>query len=218
MLLRERLHAFLDAPFLRMSYTDAFAMLSQAQAQEEVEQRRPSTRPRFKHALRHWGQPLQTEHEKYLCDVVGQGVRGVVVTDYPESCKAFYMRRRGGSQDSGGDSGGDDHHDADDHNNRAGAVVSCFDLLVPRLGELVGGSMREERAWLLAEKMLDPQSASPLDPRSPEYRWYVELREFGTCPHGGFGLGFDRLLMHLTGLENIRDVVQVGRWKTRCDY
>jgi asparaginyl-tRNA synthetase len=127
-----------------------------------------------------WGMDLQSEHERYLTEQVIGGP--VFVTDYPAELKAFYMR------------GNDD-----------GKTVAAMDLLVPRVGEIIGGSQREERLEVLEEKMRNIGIA-------PESLWwYLDSRRWGSCPHAGFGLGFERLLMYVTGMENIRDVIPFPR-------
>jgi asparaginyl-tRNA synthetase len=127
-----------------------------------------------------WGLDLQTEHERYLCEKVFQGP--VAVTDYPEKIKAFYMRI-----------------------NDDGKTVAAMDLLVPGVGELIGGSQREERLDYLLKRMeIFGIPAQDLD-------WYVDLRRFGSVPHAGFGLGFERLLMYLSGMQNIRDTILCPR-------
>lgn len=126
-----------------------------------------------------WGMDLQTEHERYITDVHIKGP--VFVTDYPKDIKAFYMRV-----------------------NEDGKTVAACDLLVPTVGELVGGSQREERVDVLLEKMKEAGNAEELD-------WYLDLRRYGGCVHSGFGIGFDRLLMYVTGMQNIRDVQPFGR-------
>ncbi|MEZ4599943.1 MAG: asparagine--tRNA ligase [Syntrophotaleaceae bacterium] len=127
-----------------------------------------------------WGIDLQSEHERYLTEQVIGGP--LFVTDYPEGLKAFYMRR-----------------------NDDGKTVAAMDLLVPRVGEIIGGSQREERLNVLQEKM----RAIGIDPES--LQWYLDSRRWGSCPHAGFGLGFERLLMYVTGMENIRDVIPFPR-------
>ena len=122
-----------------------------------------------------WGIDLQTEHERYLTEEVYK--RPVFVTDYPKDIKAFYMRL-----------------------NDDGKTVAACDLLVPGIGELVGGSQREERYDVL-EKIMDEKGMA-----KEGLQWYMDLRRFGGCKHAGFGLGFDRFLMYLTGMQNIRDV------------
>jgi len=126
-----------------------------------------------------WGMDLQTEHERYITDVHIKGP--VFVTDYPKKIKAFYMRI-----------------------NEDGKTVAACDLLVPTVGELVGGSQREERVEVLLEKMKEAGNAEELD-------WYLDLRRYGGCVHSGFGIGFDRLLMYVTGMQNIRDVQPFAR-------
>ena len=127
-----------------------------------------------------WGVDLNTEHEKYICEQVVNGP--VFLTDYPKDIKAFYMRA-----------------------NDDGKTVAACDLLVPHVGELVGGSQREERLDLLEKRMDElKMDKSILD-------WYLDLRRYGGCKHAGFGLGFERFVMYLTGMENIRDVLPYPR-------
>jgi asparaginyl-tRNA synthetase len=131
-----------------------------------------------------WGSPLQSEHERWLADSFARGP--IFVTDYPAAIKPFYMRL-----------------------NDDGKTVACFDLLVPHVGELVGGSLREERSTLL-EAAIKRQG---LDEEA--YRWYTELRKFGGAPHGGFGMGFERLISWLGGIENVRECIPMPRWSGR---
>ena len=128
-----------------------------------------------------WGIDLQSEHERYLTD---EHVKGpAYVINYPRGIKAFYMRL-----------------------NEDGKTVRAMDLLVPRLGEIIGGSQREERHDVLLSRMQE----SGLQPDT--YWWYLDLRKFGTVPHAGFGLGFERFLMYVTGMQNIRDVIPFPRF------
>lgn len=127
-----------------------------------------------------WGHDLQSEHERYLTEKIFSGP--VFVTDYPQQIKAFYMRM-----------------------NNDGKTVAAMDLLVPRVGEIIGGSQREERYDILAQRMAVQGIAED------DLSWYLDIRRWGTCPHAGFGLGFERLLMYLTGMENIRDVIPFPR-------
>jgi len=127
----------------------------------------------FENADIAWGMDLQSEHERYLTEKIVKGP--LFLTDYPKEIKAFYMRL-----------------------NDDGKTVAACDLLVPQVGELVGGSQREERFDLLAKKMDDMGNRAGLE-------WYLDLRRYGGVPHAGFGIGFDRLLMYLTGINNIRD-------------
>ena len=122
-----------------------------------------------------WGMDLNSEHERYICEKIVDGP--VFLTDYPKDIKAFYMRV-----------------------NDDGKTVAACDLLVPGVGELVGGSQREERYDVLEQRMKD------MDMTTDSLQWYMDLRRYGGCKHAGFGLGFDRLLMYLTGMQNIRDV------------
>lgn len=131
-----------------------------------------------------WGKPLQSEHERWIAEELVKGP--VFVTDYPASLKPFYMRR-----------------------NDDGNTVACFDLLVPGLGELVGGSLREERQSLLAKALQDHN----LD--EEQYAWYLDLRRYGGAPHGGFGLGFERLISWIGGIDNVRECIAMPRWAGR---
>ena len=134
-----------------------------------------------------FGANLQAEHERHLTEnIVG---RPVFVTDYPKEIKAFYMRR-----------------------NDDGRTVAAVDLLVPQVGELIGGSQREERHDVLLESL---QHAG-LSPES--YAWYLDTRRYGTAPHAGFGLGFERMIMYGTGMQNIRDVIPFPRTPRHCDF
>jgi asparaginyl-tRNA synthetase len=130
---------------------------------------------------------LQTEHERYLTE--GHCKRPVIVYNYPKEIKAFYMRLN------------DDQR-----------TVAAMDLLVPRIGELIGGSQREERLEVL-EQRLDAFGL----PRQA-YWWYLDMRRFGTVPHAGFGLGFERFLMLVTGVSNIRDVIPFPRTPKHLEF
>jgi len=127
-----------------------------------------------------WGIDLQTEHERYLTEQIFK--KPVFVTDYPEKIKAFYMR-----------------------SNDDGKTVAAMDLLVPGVGEIIGGSQREERLDILEKKIKD----NNLDRNA--YWWYLELRKYGGVKHSGYGLGFERMIMYLTGMQNIRDVIAFPR-------
>lgn len=134
-----------------------------------------------------WGMDLNTEHERYLCEQVVKGP--VFLTDYPKDIKAFYMRL-----------------------NDDGKTVAACDLLVPGVGELVGGSQREERLELLEARM------DELGLNKEAYSWYLDLRRYGGCKHAGFGLGFERFIMYLTGMANIRDVLPYPRTPRNLIY
>ena len=134
-----------------------------------------------------WGIDLQTEHERYLTEEVYR--RPVFVTDYPKKIKAFYMRL-----------------------NDDGNTVAAMDLLVPGVGEIIGGSQREERHDVLVKRIED------MGLKKEDYWWYLDLRRFGTNKHCGFGLGFERMVMYLTGVENIRDVIPFPRTPKNAEF
>lgn len=134
-----------------------------------------------------WGCDLQTEHERYLTEEIIKGP--VFVTDYPKDIKAFYMRL-----------------------NPDGKTVRATDLLVPGIGEIIGGSQREERYDVLLDRIKE------LGLNEEDYWWYLELRKFGTATHSGFGLGFERMLMYLTGMQNIRDVIPFPRTPKNAEF
>jgi asparaginyl-tRNA synthetase len=134
-----------------------------------------------------WGRDLQTEHERFLSEEVFK--RPVIVTDYPKDIKPFYMRV------------GDDDR-----------TVRAMDVLVPRVGEIIGGSQREERHEVLVRRLRE----TGLDEKA--YWWYLDLRRFGSAPHSGFGLGLERMMMYLTGLRNIRDVIPFPRTPGNAEF
>ncbi len=134
-----------------------------------------------------WGCDLQSEHERYLTEEVFK--KPTVVTDYPKEIKAFYMRM-----------------------NDDGKTVRAMDVLAPRIGEIIGGSQREERHDVLRSRIKD--AGLPEEP----YWWYLELRKYGTTPHAGFGLGLERLLMYVTGMKNVRDVIPFPRTPGSAEF
>ena len=134
-----------------------------------------------------WGNDLQTEHERYLSEEVFK--KPVIVTDYPREIKAFYMRL-----------------------NDDDKTVRAMDVLVPRVGEIIGGSQREERYEVVLRRLRE----TGLDEKP--YWWYLDLRRFGTVPHSGFGLGLERMMMYLTGLKNIRDVIPFPRTPGNAEF
>jgi asparaginyl-tRNA synthetase len=135
----------------------------------------------------YWGLDLQSEHEKYLCERIAGGP--LFLTDYPKEIKSFYMKR-----------------------NEDGKTVRAMDLLVPRFGEIIGGSEREDRLDVLVELMREKGM------KESDYWWYLDLRRFGTTPHAGFGLGFERLILFVTGMANIRDVIPFPRAPKLADF
>jgi asparaginyl-tRNA synthetase len=134
-----------------------------------------------------WGCDLQSEHEKYLTETVVKGP--VIVTGYPKEIKAFYMKQ-----------------------NDDGKTVRAMDVLVPRLGEIIGGSEREDNLDRL-EKRITELGMNPAD-----YSWYLDLRRYGTVPHSGFGLGFERIIQYVTGMANIRDVIPYPRAAGQAEF
>ena len=127
-----------------------------------------------------WGNNLQSEHERYISEEVFE--KPVIIYDYPEEIKPFYMKA-----------------------NSDGKTVRAMDVLLPKLGEIIGGSQREEDYNVLLHRMKIKNLN--LD----DYKWYLDLRRFGSAPHAGFGLGFERLVQFVTGMENIRDVIPFPR-------
>jgi len=134
-----------------------------------------------------WGSDLQSEHERYLAEEHCK--KPVILTDYPAKIKAFYMRA-----------------------NDDGKTVAAMDILVPKIGEILGGSQREERLDVLVKKITD------MGLKQEDYWWYLELREYGSVPHAGFGLGFERLVLFITGMENIRDVIPFPRYPGSAEF
>jgi asparaginyl-tRNA synthetase len=160
-----RLQSVVEKPFVRLTYTEAVAILEQFNAQFE-----------FKVS---WGVDLQKEHENFL---VLHHKGPVILTDYPKIIKAFYMKQ-----------------------NDDGKTVRAMDVLFPWIGEIIGGSQREENYEKLASRMEE------MGIDEDELWWYLDTRRFGTCPHAGFGLGFERLMLFVTGMTNIRDVIPFPR-------
>jgi asparaginyl-tRNA synthetase len=168
-----RLEKLASSSFERIDYGDAIALLEKSGKS-------------FEYPVQ-WGVDLQTEHERYLTEEkVG---RPVVVMNYPEAIKAFYMRL-----------------------NDDGRTVAAMDILAPGIGEIVGGSQREERLDVLEARM----RAHGISPQA--YEWYLDLRRYGTVPHAGFGLGFERMLVYVTGLANIRDAIPYPRAPKTAEY
>jgi asparaginyl-tRNA synthetase len=168
-----RLEKLVEARFERIDYGEAVKLLEQSGKKFEFPVK--------------WGADLQTEHERYLTEEkIG---RPVVVMNYPEQIKAFYMRMN------------------DDEK-----TVAAMDILAPGIGEIVGGSQREERLDLLEKRM------AKFNLSAKDYEWYLDLRRYGTVPHAGFGLGFERMLVYVTGLGNIRDAIPYPRAPRTAEY
>ena len=159
-----------------------FARVSYTDAVKELEKHNDE----FQYKVS-WGVDLQTEHERYLCEKIYK--KPVFVKDYPKDIKAFYMKQ-----------------------NPDGKTVAAADLLVPGIGEIIGGSQREEDYNKLLTRMKE------LDMPIENYDWYLDLRKYGSCVHSGFGLGFERAIMYLTGMQNIRDVIPFPRTPKNCEF
>ena len=159
-----------------------FARISYTDAVKELE--KANDKFEFKVS---WGIDLQTEHERYLCEQIFK--KPVFVTDYPMDIKAFYMKQ-----------------------NPDGKTVAAADLLAPGIGEIIGGSQREENHEKLLARMKE------LNMDIDTYDWYLDLRKYGSCVHSGFGLGFERAIMYLTGMQNIRDVIPFPRTPKNCEF
>ena len=169
--LRQRLEGVVNANFERISYTEAIKIL---EASKET----------FEYPVK-WGLDMQSEHERYLTEKKFK--KPVIVYDYPDEIKAFYMRA-----------------------NDDGKTVAAMDVLVPGIGEIIGGSQREERYDVLVDR-IKSKGVGDIE----NYEWYLDIRRWGSVPHAGFGLGFERALMYITGMANIRDVLpfpRVPRW------
>lgn len=180
--LLDKLNNVVDEQFGRISYTEAINLLQKAN--------KPNKRgnKRFEYDVS-WGVDLQSEHERYLAEEHFK--KPVFVYNYPSSIKAFYMR----------------NNDEDD-----GKTVHAMDLLVPGIGELIGGSAREERLDVLEKKI----EQNGLEKEA--YWWYLDLRRYGSVPHAGYGLGFERLVQFVTGMENIRDVIPFPRYPGNAEF
>ena len=159
-----------------------FATITYTEAIEILEK----NKDKFQYPI-YWGADLQTEHERFITEQVFN--KPTFVTNYPKDIKAFYMRL-----------------------NDDGKTVAAVDLLVPGVGEICGGSQREERMDLLLNRMHE------LGLKEEDYWWYLDLRKYGSVPHSGFGLGFERLMMYITGMQNIRDVIPFPRTPKNCDF
>ncbi len=169
----ERLEHVAQSEFEILTYTDAIEALKKADRT-------------FEYPIS-WGLDLQSEHERYLAEELCK--KPVIITDYPEDIKGFYMRL-----------------------NNDGRTVAAMDVLAPGIGEIIGGSQREERLDILDKRM----DASGLN--KDHYQWYRDLRRYGTVPHAGFGLGFERLISYVTGVNNVRDVIPFPRTPGHADF
>lgn len=169
--LHQRLEGVVNASFERVSYTEAIKILE-------------ASKEKFEYPVK-WGLDMQSEHERYLTEKKFK--KPVIVYNYPDEIKAFYMRA-----------------------NDDGKTVAAMDVLVPGVGEIIGGSQREERHDVLVDR-IKTKGIGDIE----NYQWYLDIRRWGSVPHAGFGLGFERALMYMTGMANIRDVLpfpRVPRW------
>ncbi|RZA02355.1 MAG: asparagine--tRNA ligase [Sphingobacteriaceae bacterium] len=172
---------------LQFCLANDFERLTYTEAIDILKESTPNKKKKFQFPVEGWGTDLQSEHERYL--VEKHFKKPVILTDYPMEIKSFYMRQ-----------------------NDDGKTVAAMDILFPGIGEIVGGSQREERLDKLEQRMDD--LGIPKD----ELWWYLDTRRFGACPHAGFGLGFERLVLFVTGMGNIRDVIPFPRFPKNAEF
>jgi len=164
-----------------------FERITYTEAYDILRNSKPNKKKKFQYLIEEWGADFQSEHERYL--VEKKFKKPVIITDYPKDIKAFYMRM-----------------------NDDGKTVRAMDVLFPGIGEIIGGSQREERLDVLKSRMQE------MDIPEHELWWYLDSRKFGTVPHSGFGLGFERLVLFVTGMGNIRDVIPFPRTPNNADF
>ena len=179
--------AFLKNLGLEFAVNNDVVRVTYTEALQLLIDSKPNKKKKFKFLIENWGADLQSEHERYL--VEKHFKKPVIVYDYPAKIKAFYMRLN------------------DDHK-----TVRAMDILFPSVGEIVGGSQREERFDKLVERM------KKLKINQDELWWYLDLRKYGTAVHSGFGLGFERLVLFVTGMSNIRDVIPYPRTPQSAEF
>lgn len=172
---------------LKFCVENEFQRLTYSEAIEILQNSKPNKEKKFQYPINGFGTDLQSEHERYL--VEKHFKKPVILTDYPKEIKAFYMRQ-----------------------NEDGKTVRAMDILFPGIGEIVGGSQREERLDKLEQRMKEMHIPAE------ELYWYLDTRRFGTAPHAGFGLGFERLVLFVTGMTNIRDVIAFPRTPKNCEF
>jgi asparaginyl-tRNA synthetase len=177
-----KLNFCLENNFERLTYTEAIEILKNS---------KPNQKKQFKYLIEDWGTDLQSEHERYL--VEKHFKKPVILTNYPLEIKAFYMRQ----------------NEPDDRGRK---TVRAMDILFPGIGEIVGGSQREERLERLEQRMREMHISKE------ELSWYLDTRRFGSAPHAGFGLGFERLVLFVTGMTNIRDVIPFPRTPKNAEF
>lgn len=172
---------------LKFVVTNDFARITYTEAVDILRDSQPNKKKKFEYPVDEWGVDLQSEHERFLVEKHFQ--KPVIITGYPAKIKAFYMKL-----------------------NEDGKTVAAMDILFPGIGEIVGGSQREERYDVLLQKVKDfhiPEES---------VWWYLDTRKFGTVTHSGFGLGFERLMMFITGMTNVRDVIPFPRTPNNCEF
>jgi len=184
----EKLKFVAENDFVRITYTEAIDILRNS---------KPNKKGKFKYPIDGWGADLQSEHERYLVEKKFE--KPVILTNYPASIKAFYMRQ-------------DDELPEAKPGMEVGPTVSAMDILFPSIGEIVGGSQREERLDVLKEKI------ATFNIPEEHVWWYLDTRKFGSVPHAGFGLGFERLMLFVTGMTNIRDVIPFPRAPKNAEF
>ena len=172
---------------LQFCLDSSFERLTYTEAIKILMNSKPNKKKKFQFVIEEWGADLQSEHERYL--VEKHFKKPVILTDYPKDIKAFYMRM-----------------------NDDNKTVRAMDILFPGIGEIVGGSQREERLDVLLSRMKD------FDIPAHEMEWFLDTRRFGTCEHAGFGLGFERLILFITGMANIRDVIPFPRYPGSAEF
>jgi asparaginyl-tRNA synthetase len=172
---------------LKFCLENSFERVTYTQAIEILKESNHNKKKKFQYLVNEWGVDLQSEHERYL--VEKHFKKPVILTDYPKKIKAFYMRQ-----------------------NDDGKTVRAMDILFPGIGEIVGGSQREERLDKLVSRM------NEMNIPTHELDWYLDTRRFGACEHAGFGLGFERLVLFVTGMTNIRDVIPFPRTPKNCEF
>ncbi len=172
---------------LQFCLDNDFERLTYTEAIDILKASKPNQKKQFKYIIDGWGADLQSEHERFL--VEKHFKKPVILTDYPKEIKSFYMRQ-----------------------NEDGKTVRAMDILFPGIGEIIGGSQREERLDMLINRM------NEMNIPQDELYWYLDLRKFGTAPHAGFGLGFERLVLFVTGMTNIRDVIPFPRFPKNAEF
>lgn len=172
---------------LNFCLANEFERLTYTEAIQILKHSKPNQKKQFKYIIDEWGADLQSEHERYL--VEKHFKKPVILTDYPKDIKSFYMRM-----------------------NDDGKTVAAMDILFPGIGEMIGGSQREERMDKLTQRMEE------MNIPQEELWWYLDTRRFGSAPHAGFGLGFERLVLFVTGMTNIRDVIAFPRFPKSAEF